>query len=486
MIKNPLIAFLYLAKKRLFFGVILGLSAAGMCGTAYSFVTPEIYFRNLTVSQKQFVAGAPVSGSAELWNNEPGQASDLMLSYTLFYRINGERLLIDRRTGDKFSLFPDETRPVGFTYWLPYVLPGGDFTFRVAVENSRGSVIGWADTNLSLDESGKFVFIGYDSRAGAEAEDPRSQVLIEPLERRSVRFTIAANDFTATSTFPLVYRVSTRDRFGRLLDESSEPLNLANKELRSIEHSLPALAVPGQYETTVSVYNRGSGDAMSNILKFDWIVKGPSGNAKIHYAEADSDSYQSGQTAKISAWLSFPYWPEGKTDPASINAKIYDKNGKLAGEAGQNAGDGLSRASLEVPLTRDADNPRIRIEVRSEDRMLDEYEFAARIGERPNATSSPVIGNPNRIEGGERVMIARIMSYFFLVMIVLAAALPLAGALYYYFKIYRPRKEVRAKVEADLKAEAEKKEGNLGDLLREFDEIDKENKRFKESKRFKS
>lgn len=447
----------------------------------FGFDLPQIYFTDYGLDRTRIEPGGKTAGTITLWNYDASPASDLVLGYQLIYGTGNAKKIIDTRVGDAFALAAGEKRSFKFNYWLPYRLPGGDdpsgdgsagseLTLRVKVENSLGTVLAWSDKNIYSGPAGSFFNLDYF--ADLLSANPG---VLDPGESPELRFALTRpSDLGRSDTIAQVIRFKTAREGNPSWRESDLPLEIGKDARKTITYKLPPFGEPGRYTTTVKVVNKGSGDVVSNSLEYSWIVKGPQGNAQIIFAALDRDAYTAGAIASLRVGFAAQDWSGIPDKELKVAGKILDGDGQIAGEAADTVKISEQETVLRVPIAKDVKNPKAALQLIMGGKTADAYEFLAK---EPNgqAENKPKLPDPV-LPGFWSLFFARFSLY-----IAVFAAVILFGAIVYYLKVIRPYLLKKKKEKARKKAA--KKEAaasdSIGDLLDEFNQIEKQNKRFK-------
>lgn len=449
-------------------------------GVVFGFELPQIYFTDCVLDRIQAPPGGKIAGSIALWNYEAAPLSDLRLGYELSYGPSGAKKILDLRTGVPFALAAGERRSFKFEYWLPYKLPSqiqmgdGGLTFRVKVANSLGTVLAWTDKIIYSDATG--VFFTLDYLADPASKNPG---ILSPGESPEVRFNITLPpDLKRSEMISKVVRYQTCKKISESCFESELPLELEAASRKTIAYRLPVFREPGFYRTVVRMVNKGSGDIVSNSLEYVWIVKESQGNAQIHYALLDKDTYPSGSIASLRVGFSAVDWIIGADKELSVAAKILAGDGAIAGEAVKSVKMSDREALLRIPITKEADSPKASLILSIGGHPVDNYEFLAKEQEANSPEGQVKIPEPV-LPGFWPLFFARFSLY-----IAVFSGFVLISAVVYGFKVIAPylkaKKRLRSKKKFANKSAVNG--GSLGALLDEFDEIEKRNKRFKSPK----
>ncbi len=452
-----------------------------------AFDLPAIYFSDYRLDNIQIEPGAKTTGAVTLWNYDQNPVSDLRFNYLLLQTTGGSQKIIDSRFGEAFSLGQKERRTFNFSYWMPYKLPDAiegslsgaesGFVLRVRVENSLGTILAWSDKLVKSVSTGVFFNLGYvpeitSSNPGVVVAGSKPEVrfvLTRPagLERKDM--------------IAQVIRFTTTTEGGRSQSETELPLVYGTNEGETITYALSPFAVPGRYETTVKVVNRGSGDIFSNSLNYSWVVKNPLGDAKIFFASLDKEVYSADGIAVLKVGFTPYYWDGKQPQKALITARLFNQAGQLVGERSQIVQPSDREVSLRLPIIKEARNPRVAIQVILDGRIADTYEFFARDKKEIDA------GNENTRELPVPVLPGFWSLFFvrFSLYIFVFCGVILALAMIFCFKALRfwlKKKKKQKERERERQKAAAKKAldgDSLGDLLDQFNEIDRQNRRFK-------
>jgi len=242
-------------------GLLSGAANVWIAAPVFASVTPEIYITSATIKgQTVFTPGGEVSGVIHVQNNEPYLAGDTRFAYYFLSRGTHQKI-IDYRQGDAFILAPHEERDLHFSVWLPFKLPAGPLNLRIGIENSRGNLIAWVDQAIRISVGeGPFYYIDYNDKTdtGGIVDIGMVPYVNVKIEEQAVG--------VKPSVPALVMRVTTY-RSGIKWDSREQELGkITCPSIISIP--LPAFDVRDNTAADVRIYNRGSGDPYSNIIRF--------------------------------------------------------------------------------------------------------------------------------------------------------------------------------------------------------------------------
>lgn len=443
----------------------------------FAFNVPQVYFSDYRLDRVLIEPGSKTSGTVTILNGDGNPVPDLHLEYALMFSENGRNKVIDSRIGQAFSLEPSKRQTFSFNYWLPYKLPDARLFLRTEIRNSLGTMLAWADKPIASLPADVFFILDYLAQ-----ETPEGSGIIEAGGSPKVIFSLRGPE--ELGKYDLVSKVVrfTTFRSSQKIAETEVVLTPELVRIGKIAAELPPIAEAGFYRTEAIVFNKGSGDQFSNKLPFEWIVKRQSGNARILLATVDRTSYEAGAMATVRVLLSSYNWDGVERSFPTVVARIKNKAGALAGEKSQVLKFSDSEALLKVPITLDVDDPQISVQVNIDGAVVDIYEFKTQAG-RENALAEerkmplPIQSLPS------------VWSYFFArfsLSIAIFSSIVLGICVIYYFKVLRPilRKIKMEKQKKNVIAKTRRRKrvadsDSLGELLDEFNRIDRQNKRFK-------
>ncbi len=448
---------------------VLGLTICAVnvhiAAPVFASVTPEVYVTGATLEKTVFSAGQEIGGAVSVQNSEPYFSADTHFAYYLLSRGDNQRV-IDYRKGDAFTLGPGEARDLRFGYWLPFKLPAEPFIFRIGVENGRGSLVAWIDRAIRISSGdGPFYYISHNAASGAVGP-----VSVGAGSDVNVKIDGQADD-SEPSVPALVMRVTTY-RSGIQWDVREQELGRVSWP-SVVSMALPAFDAPGLYRADARIYNRGSGDAYSNLIQYFWQVQDTNArSARILYTLIDKTDYAAGDRARVKVQIAYPSWAEGA--PPYVFCRLTGESGAVA-EMQKTASPFESEMILDVPVTATVSNPTVFVAVRDEGTILDSYEFAAR-GQKSVEAAVPASESTPDITAALEA--ARMKTTIFSVILAISLSGLLVGGAVVGRKVILPR-IVKRKPEAPPRPKKNGEDDSISDLLREFNEIDKENKKFK-------
>ena len=452
----------------LIFAFFLSLAVIGQC---LAFVAPQIYCGELKMDRLSYAAGDRLTAALDLQNFDNAFYGDLIFDFSIVQNSPTGTKVIDERAGDAFSLNPLEKRTMSISYWLPAKLPTGRFVFRIELKNIHGSTIAWSDQEIDIKGEGPFASIGYDRPSG---EDFSPTVILEAATKPTVKFNLENQaDFNGGASIAKIFRLITADENGKIIGQSDYQAHLSAPNPTHMEYNLPAFFRPGRYRTIVRVFSRGTGDAVSNILVYNWIVKGSPGLSEVTYANRDKAGYVRNDKAMLFVWLIFPYW-DGTSNSVDIDASFLDSKNQTAAHATKTVAVADGITSVELPVVSAIDNPKVSIKVYSGGSILDSYEFLAPVEDQ---TAKPEKKNPVTPDNDLFAAFdAQLKANLFLGLFLVSLGAALVVAIVFYKKRYiKPKSKKTTGFAGDKKGEQ-----SMEDLLREFNEIDRLNKRFKQ------
>lgn len=439
----------------------------------FALITPEVYLRDLKIAGTVFSSGGLISGSVKVWNFENFLQGDLNLAYSITKKDERTVRLFDYLKGDTITLGAKENRTLNFSYWLPYKLPAGNYSFTFGLINPKGNDVAWISHDITVNSSENFFLLDNSDYFKPGFGNLSQAGIIERSEQQHLRFTVLPReDISATTTIAVVYKVVTTRNDGKIYKEEEIPIDAKLKDSHFFDYTMPLLRESGQYTTQVRLYNRGSGDPISNILRYFWIVKGDEGNAAVLYASLDKSSYLINETARVKIDYAIPYWKDPTDEILELIIKFFNESEQIVGETSEEISIFDDSLIVAVPLANSVSNPKVLIELKKNLQTLDSYQFIAKSDLEKKTSSIPVAEQVTQ-NNNPIFLLLRVKTLSFLGIFLVSVLIMTVTTLFYYLKHIRPEN-----LKKQGKETSEKKE-SLEDLIKEFEEIDKKNKSFK-------
>ncbi len=305
------------------------------------------------------VEDGSVTGSFQILNTEETLVTGLQ------YRI--ELRGIEEEDGLPYSidvvrtaiaLAPNETKTVLLKGELPAV-PAGRYELRVQLLTAKGRSLGWADTPVVVtDEDGAAQFvtlfpgtIGIASY-GDELLPPLSGPNVDPGGALTLRGTAINNGGSELLVIPTVEIFDFNAARNRIATFEYAPLRIAAGEQLPLDIPLTAEVTPGVAMAHVTLRDAATGEVMSTIAQYRFVVKGE--DADIVAVRMENMGTKAGDWAYGQIDLS------GSADAltvttATLRVRLTDAAGELGSIEipGIDLTDAILTANIRIPLDRD-------------------------------------------------------------------------------------------------------------------------------------
>ncbi len=342
----------------------------------FAIVLPQVYLTDLDISNTQFEPGDLLSGSVSLKNYEEYIVSDLGLSYQLLV-VDADGVptqVIDETPPNQYFSLPavgEETR--NFSYQLPSNLPKGSLNFRVQLKSARGEDLGWADEKIEVGGKGNFLSLSnYWFIVDNEQVDPGGGYNFDRGDVPVVVFKVENSTEFLINAYPRAVTYKRNVSEDPVRSSNSGVISLSSGESLDVELELPSIITPDSYLTEVRMYDSDTDEPVSNAIFFRWIIVGD--DAEVITASADKSSYNAGDGALITIQYSGPaahtidHGGEGV-----LEVELYDQAGNLVGKEEKNILLKAGEAVLNVPVSKNVENPQVVSRISQGSKILDEY-----------------------------------------------------------------------------------------------------------------
>jgi len=358
---------------------------------ARALMAPQIYFTgDAVIGTSSFSSGDKITGTVELWNYEDYAISDLVFRYQL---LAGEKngtpteLIDNSQAGDIFSLAAGKRETKSIEYLLPVNLESGNYTFRIQLANGRGEEMAWADKVINVGGNGKFLSIadGVIVKDGEELS-AGAGVYYDPGQTATIQFKVSnGSGFTMTASPNIV--TYNRNVGPDTVNKKTETAVVLNPgESKTLSFSLPATNIPETYISEVTMVDPASGETVSNVLLFRWIISGES--ARALFVTSDKEAYAAGEEAKINVQYNGPADHEVDGGTGTLDIKLTDSQGVVVGKVSQPIELKPGSVTVPVPVEKSVDNFKIETTIEKDGKGFDKYEVEVNAKNRPAEISA--------------------------------------------------------------------------------------------------
>jgi len=345
-------------------------------GRAQAILAPQVYLEDLKIDNNTYKAGATITGTATIENDEDSYQNDLLFQYQLLSKeVDGVPTeVIDQRTGsDKIELAAGAKEEKPFSYTLPANLPNGNSVFRLQLVNSLGEEMGWSDKVINIGGEGTFLtldnaWIVKDNTQQAAG----GGVYYNPGETPNIRFTINNDSGFTISAYP---RITTylRNPGAEIIDKTVEnALVIDSGAHQTANYTLAKITNPETYISEVKLYDGKTGLPVSNSVFFRWIISGP--GAQVLGTDTDKNFYQAGETAKVTVAYNGPADYKIDGGKGVVESKIVSSDGTIAGQASQEVALSPGKVTINVPVSSNVNGFKVVSDITQGSKSLSQYQ----------------------------------------------------------------------------------------------------------------
>jgi hypothetical protein len=237
--------------------------------------------------------------------NQTGAQPDLRYGILLLQQSGKLQSAIDTKVySETVSLAENDSEHITATYTAPDFL-AGNYLLAVQVKNGDGFPMGTAILGpVTLHGSSQYVSVNGSSCYLTIPQDAAvtHYAIGQGVDLLPSEDLIAHCDVTNTSnaamTVTPTFTTYYRSVFGAIVSSSTQsPVTLAPGEATLESFTIPKPTDPQAYDTVLTFLD-AQGNQISNSMTFHYVIHGPS--ATIQNLVFDKDSYQPGDTAKLS------------------------------------------------------------------------------------------------------------------------------------------------------------------------------------------
>ena len=394
-------------KKYILFSFVLAVSIFFVCLGVGAIIAPQIYFTDISINKENLQTGEDISGSVSLWNYEDYVISDLSLHMQLF-TMNDDgtvgRIIDSEKGSEDFTLKKGEKLSKDFNYVLPLNLPRGELTLRVQLVSDRNERLGWIDKIINIENDSVFLILDNEwilrdgppleaeclSGGSLEGSEELTEGIPEEMQTGSGKYAVnmgvnympgeepggmfdVSNPYSADVNAYYKVVVYERNYGSEIVSEKeSEKLTLKAKSRETVNITLPKIEKPGSYLAELKYYDEAN-NPISNSMLFRWVIVGD--GAKILHVSPDKASYNKGERAKIQAEVVGPAgFCSALTGEEIFEVKLFNQDGDIIGSANTKIDVEKIAFSLDVPISKNVDNPRIEAKLTRNGEILDTYD----------------------------------------------------------------------------------------------------------------
>jgi hypothetical protein len=372
--------------------------------------TPEVFVRNLSVTQSSYNSGDTVKGTFTLVNDKNTPVSNVSYSASLVGNYNEVGLagsVHDTVRLNSVNLAASESRTISFSYKLPAAIAGEDLGIQIQASLAAGIPLGWADFPITIKGENKYLTLSRASLSIDEAEyDPNAGPVLPKTSKAALNFRLTnSTDEGAATQVQAVVKVYNRSVEGTPIKTiESAPVTIAGGEQERITVDLPNFeGKPGVYVGTVSFVN-GEKTKIANEITFRYIVEGQI--ATINTLTTDKQNVQAGENIQVAmSYGGTPYNIDSREMPnypdSTVIIMLYSEKDKLVGSyTGQYNFDKDDSATFPIVATGSAKALRADATITSSDgrelahytgNISSDYDLQKQAAYKLNKKSGPIL-----------------------------------------------------------------------------------------------
>jgi hypothetical protein len=306
--------------------------------------------------------------------NRTGAQPGLKYAVTLLKQDGQEMKVFDQRIYDEtLSVGADETVHKEITYVAPGSLRG-KYIPTIEVRNSEGFMFQTASLEeVTLQGSAQSVYIASDScKLILSSESEKMHGIEEALnvkkdETLKIRCDIESTFQNQKQMIP-EFSVYYRSLFGkRMINEKGVQIVVGPNQKSTIELDLPKAGEPQLYAATIRLLGQTNNET-SNTVQLLYNVPGES--AAIQNVQLDKDSYQSGETAKVTVFFlggDGNGGVKGTIDGGELVIDIKDGQGNACAQTSFEKQKTDLKSEYEIAITKACTDPTVSVSVKGKD-----------------------------------------------------------------------------------------------------------------------
>ena len=336
-------------------------------------VMPAVYVETIQLEKTDFEVSEEIRGSFTIWNAENRAVNGINLKYVLLSK-NEEGLpevfLDEQILPAKFNLLTGEKKNFSISYKSPINVNSGKYSFRVTLLLS-GFPLGWEEKEINLAGKGRFLFLDepFIIRGSAE-KSPLTGVVFGQKEEPYLKFTVSNLGKEQLTAIPKI-TIFERAASERKIESFNQPeISLKAQQSLKIIYSLPIYQKPESYLAEIQLFGKDD-QLLSNQLFFRWVVSGLGG--EIIEVSLDKENYQKGEEAKVNLLITGP--ADMTTDPGQgqISIDLLSAENIVAGSFKKAINLNEKSYSFIIPIEKDVAYPLIKVELKKDNLLLDDY-----------------------------------------------------------------------------------------------------------------
>ena len=386
---------------------------------AQALVTPNVHVIDLKLEQTNFRPADIIKGSFVVFNSEERAINDVTYKFLLFIKDETgiPKVYIDEKVSpERFNLSPGEKKAFSFSYNLPRNISSGVYSFRIALLLT-GFPLGWEEKEINIIGGNPFLLIDMPFVIKNNIEESAVVgINFGKGETPRLKFRISnPNNLSLSALTKItIYERATSDT--KIESLTKTEITLKSQESLNLIYDLPLYEKPESYLAELQFFDKKD-QSLSNKLFFRWVVIGQSG--EIIEARTDRESYQKGETAKITICITGPADVVTEPGEGEVTVALLSPENVLVGKAQKKINLSNGCPTITIPINEDVSHPIVKVELKKDNVILDDY---------------LVNTGPELIpEKPEAPLKNRVISYLLIVFVVITFAI----LLYYFLRKMR-------------------------------------------------
>ena len=386
---------------------------------AQALVTPSVHVIDLKLEQTGFRPADIIKGSFVVFNSEERAINDVTYKFLLFIKDETgiPKVYIDEKVSpERFNLSPGEKKAFSFSYNLPQNISSGVYSFRIALLLT-GFPLGWEEKEINIIGGGPFLLIDRPFVIKNNIEESAVVgINFGKGETPRLKFRISNPTDLSLSTLAkiTIYERATSEKIIESLIKAE--IILKSQESLNLTYDLPLYEKPESYLAELQFFDKKN-QSLSNKLFFRWVVIGQSG--EIIEVRTDRESYQKGETAKITICITGPADVMTEPGEGEVMVTLLSPENVLVGKAQKKINLSNGCPTITIPINEDVSHPIVKVELKKENVILDDYLINTGPELIPEKSETPLKN--------------RVISYLLIVFVVITFAI----LLYYFLRKMR-------------------------------------------------
>jgi len=343
--------------------------------TAEAYLAPSVYLTELNLNNQDFKTTDKISGTFTVWNSEDYAVAGITYNFLLWNENETDVLTVGEKESNKvIALSANEKKTISFSYDIPENLKSNDYFLRVSLYLQSGIPLGWKDNSINIQGNERFIYLDEPKIIkDGEENHPGIGVGFAEDEISIIRFKAFNPSEETLTAIPHITIYDRTTQGVKVTEFNQEEIKLDPQESKIIDYEMPKLEKPESYLAELRFLE--SSLSVSNTLYFRWVIEGES--ADILDIITEDGSLEKGETAEVIIDYAGAADTLTELGEGEIKVEIYNKQGELVGQKQESVNlDEAKKLSMEIPITKDVQNPIIKAQIIKDQNILDEYEVS--------------------------------------------------------------------------------------------------------------